>query len=108
MTVQAFGLTVLLAAVTALVPTLAPDWLTEQVLLTAHRPTDVDPRCSDADRAAVARLQPLLDRTAAGDGYVVDRALHGLDIARMHCRDGRVETGLGNYAWLERWIEAND
>jgi hypothetical protein len=108
MTVQAFGVTILLAAVAALAPTLAPDWLAEQATFTAERPTDRDPRCSDADRAAVARLQPLLGRTGKADGYVVDRALHALDIARTHCSHGWAETGLGNYAWLERWIEAND
>ena len=108
MSVQAFFATILLAAVVAFAPSFAPGWLAQKARLTAHGTTEADSRCNDADRAAVAQLLPLMGRTTEADGYVVDRALHALDIARTHCRYGWVETGLGNYAWLERWIEANN
>jgi hypothetical protein len=64
-----------------------------------------EPDCRRADSAAAAQLQSLLARNRSGDAGVIERAVHGLNVARKHCQYGWSDKALDSYRWLERWIE---
>ena len=65
------------------------------------------PACQDADRASVAQLVQVLERNRSTDAPVLERAVHGLTIARRHCLYGWNDLASEQYAQLDRWLDDN-
>src|SRR5215813_9256881 len=54
----------------------------------ATEPATPSALCQDADRARVAQLVNILERNRLADADVLERAVRGLNLARLHCSDG--------------------
>lgn len=63
--------------------------------------TPHDLRCHAADRAALTRLNAMLENSAMRDARRIDRAVHGLITARTHCAYGWLDQALADYESIE-------
>jgi len=63
------------------------------------------PLCLDADRTRVAQLIGILERNRPADEPVLERAVSGLNLARLHCVSGWNEVAGELYEWLGQWLD---